>query len=356
MKRLILLFPLLACALLAIWITSGAPPAARAEWELNLDEKTYSIASDGERLYAATEGGIYYSRDDGDTWRWSNFKHPAKLLTGSPDAVYGYSREHGIVRSVSKGNTWYPKNSGLKVRQWENGRWVVRIPYIQQIFVTSSGMVIAVGYHQGTWISRDRGDNWHAVLHEWKINDRGHTSTLGDGIYSMGEFDGYLWLLYSRSVAARSPDEGAAWESIPEWVHGRTIYQFDRVNVWVEFRGNLYVAGDSSFGRWREEGLEWDDLSRGLPHNPSLYSCVVHRDRIFVASWSHGVFIFDHHAEVWHPAGLSLKIPANSLVSHRGNLYAASTTRGHHGVYRAKRPFVSPEGKAAVTWGAIKQK
>ena len=56
MKRLILLLPLILIS-----------AVAHAEWELILNEETYSIASDGERLYVSTKNGMYYSRDDGDT-------------------------------------------------------------------------------------------------------------------------------------------------------------------------------------------------------------------------------------------------------------------------------------------------
>ena len=136
-------------------------------------------------------------------------------------------------------------------------------------------------------------------------------------------------------------------------MHDRTIYQFDRVNVWVEFRGELYVAGDSGFGRWREEELEWENLSHGLPDDPGLSSLVVHRDRIFAGSWRHGVFMFDHHSETWYPVGLSDRsIRKGARVSHRGNLYAAADS----GLYRANLQFVTPEGKAAVTWGTLKTK
>ena len=178
----------------------------------------------------------------------------------------------------------------------------------------------------------------------------------------MGEFGGYLWALYSGILALRSPDEGATWETIPDWVHGRTIGQFGWAEVWITFRGELYVAEGRGFGRWREEGLEWENLSHGLPEVPGLRSGVVHRDRIYAGSWRHdgvlrgdSVFMFDHHAETWYPAGLSDRsIHPDGLVSHRGSLYANVTSHGHQGVYRAKRPIVSPEGKAAVTWGAIK--
>ena len=343
---------ILILLLIAIWL-SGSALDAHAEWERILDELTYSIASDGERLYVNTENGMYYSRDDGDTWRWSDSINPVGLLIGFPDAVYGISREHGFLRSDTKGKTWRPINTGIPARPWDDG---LLYPYIQQIFVTASGATFAVGRRHGTWISHDRGDNWRQITGEWKVNDRGLTETLGNGIESMGEFGGYLWLLYLHGLAARSPDDGATWEALPRGRHVRTIEQFGDVRVWLEFRGNLYVAGSRGFGRLREEELEWEDLSTGLPDQPKLYACVVHRDRIFAGAAQNGVFMFDHHAGMWHPAGLSLSVYDHNLVSHRGFLYAATLQSPQHGVYRAKRPFVFPEGKAAVTWGAVKTK
>ena len=328
---------------------------AHAEWELILDDPTYSIASDGERLYAGTARGILYSRDDGDTWRLSDFKQPAVNLTASPDAIYASTWGLGIIRSVTKGNTWHLKNNGFDPR--------FDYPRVRQFLVTSSGMVIAVS-NAGTWISRDRGDRWHSIIDEWEVKDQyGDGFRFGDGIWSMAEFGGYLWALYP-SRALRSPDEGATWEAIPDWVHGRTIGQFGWAEVWITFRGELYVAEGRGFGRWREEGLEWENLSHGLPEVPGLRSGVVHRDRIYAGSWRHdgvlrgdSVFVFDHHAETWYPAGLSDRsIVPGGLVSHRGSLYANVTSHGHQGVYRAKRPLVSPEGKVAVTWGALKTK
>ena len=195
MKRLILLLPLILIS-----------AVAHAEWELILNEETYSIASDGERLYVSTKNGMYYSRDDGDTWHWSDPRNSVGLLIGFSDAVYGSSLERGILRSDTKGNTWHPINTGIPVRPWDDG---LLYPYIRQIFVTASGITFAVGRREGTWISRDRGDNWRQITGEWKVNDRGLMETLGNGIESMGEFGGYLWLLYLHGLAARSPDDGA---------------------------------------------------------------------------------------------------------------------------------------------------
>ena len=345
MKRLILLLPLILIS-----------AVAHAEWELILDEETYSIASDGERLYAGTARGILYSRDDGDTWRLSDFKQPAVNLTASPDAIYASTWGLGIIRSVTKGNTWHLKNNGFDPR--------FDYPRVRQFLVTSFGMVIAVS-NAGTWISRDRGDRWHSIIDEWEVKDQyGDGFRFGGSIWSMGEFGGYLWALYQGQRALCSPDEGATWETIPDWVHGRTIGQFGWAEVWITFRGEFYVAEGRGFGRWREEGLEWENLSHGLPEVPGLRSGVVYRDRIYAGSWRHdgvlrgdSVFVFDHHAETWYPAGLSDRsIRPGGLVSHRGSLYANVTSHGHQGVYRATIPIVDSYNKAVTTWGAMKQK
>ena len=184
---------------------------AHAEWERILDELTYSIASDGERLYAGTENGIYYSRDDGYTWRLGDFNDYINGLTASPSAVYGYSSEHGILRSVTNGNTWHWTNKGFGPK-WDGHD--LYYPALRQFLITSSGMVIAVCYGSGTWISRDRGDSWHEVTHEWTLPQApGYSDIpLGTHIWSMGEHDDHLWAIYSSSLAARSPDEGATWQ------------------------------------------------------------------------------------------------------------------------------------------------
>ena len=313
-----------------------------ADWELVIDD-AYEIASDGERLYAGTEKGIYYSRDDGDTWRLSDFTDRIEHLAASPRLAFAYSADHGILRSVTKGNTWHRKNNGFD-RKMDGNR--LYYPNLRHFLITSFGIVMAVGHQSGSWISRDRGDSWLEVRDVWK------GVPLGNSIYSMGEHDGDLWMLWSIYKAFRSPDEGATWEYIPHWGDVRHIGQFARVEAWVSYRGDLYVGG-RGFGRWREETLDWEDLSRGLPRKPYLYHLVVHRDRIFGGSPFHGVFMFDNHAETWYPAGLSNQ-QILGLVSHRGDLYAIGSSRDHHGLYRANRPLVSPEGKAAVTWGAMK--
>lgn len=105
-----------------------------AEWELILESGTHDIASDGERLYAGTENGIYYSRDDGDTWQPSDFNGEIFSLTASPSAVYGYHWDHGILRSVTNGNTWHWTNKGFGPK-WDGHD--LYYPALRQFLITS---------------------------------------------------------------------------------------------------------------------------------------------------------------------------------------------------------------------------
>ena len=89
----------------------------------------------------------------------------------------------------------------------------------------------------------------------------------------------------------------------------------------------------------------------GLPTTRDAYieELVSHDGRIFAAIRRRGVYVFNERTETWSFVGLN-GAKVYSLVSHRSHLYASTD----EGIYRADLPFVSPEGKAAVTWGAIK--
>ena len=119
-----------------------------------------------------------------------------------------------------------------------------------------------MGYHQGTQISHNRGDSWRDVTSEWKASQgKGSPDIIvGTGIFSMTEFDGYLWAAYSNSRAFRSPDNGETWEVIPYWDKG-SIADFDRIHDWAALGDKLCVAGNDGFGRWNEAELMWDNLS-----------------------------------------------------------------------------------------------
>ncbi|MDE0041261.1 MAG: hypothetical protein OXT74_04445 [Candidatus Poribacteria bacterium] len=175
----------------------------RAEWiQLNDGQamgEVRILETDGQRLYAGTNNGVFISLDDGYTWRSTEQLHPVSTIAISRDAVYAGTFFDGVFRSNSHGKTWQPKNNGIRLVD-RGGK--LGLPIIEQILVTSSGTVIAVAYHQGTYISDNQGETWHSIYDKWIYPGNKERNMpdwhFGDSIWSMTEFDGYWWAAYSN--------------------------------------------------------------------------------------------------------------------------------------------------------------
>ncbi len=358
-NRLSLTF-ILTPLLLAICLAGRAPDACAA-WELlrtaQVMENVSALETDGRRLYAGTWRGLYISDDNGDTWRTTALP-PGNIqaIAVSEDAIYAFVYKgginHGMYRSDDHGETWLRKNNGFPEINPGTG---VR-PSIHQILVTRSGMVIAVGDHHGTYVSRDRGETWRFPA-EWSYPCPSWPEfTFRNQILLMAESDGYLWAATSWGELYRSPDDGAAWECL----RGDRLGGVHGIRDWVMLDNQLYFGGAQGthgFARWNESELAMEPLGRRRPgrfwlHRPIPYiNCLaVNRGRIF-AGVSGGVYMFDQGAETWIRAGLN-GASVYSLISHQSHLYAGTAV----GIYRASIPIVHSYGKAAATWGALKQK
>ena len=348
---------LIAFMLLAISI-------ARAEWEfLANTEDMRLIQTDGSRLFASFERGLYTSHDQGNTWCTTALRPGGvEAIAVSGDTIYASVYKQGIFRSDDYGVTWTPKNNGLHIIDDDTGEPLFLS--VDQILVARSGTVIAVGGFHGTYISRDRGETWR-FADDWLYPgaiDAAPDYPISRNLDSMIEYEGHWWAAEWTQVF-RSPDEGSTWEHLPELPRLGEAYD------WAVLNKQLYVAGGHGFVRWNEADLAWDDLNNGLPDVPELSSLAVNRGRIFAAVFAssmigpgvystvpHGVYVFDEGSETWSPAGLQ-EFGVNSLVSHQSHLYAAAYARGKlSGIYRASIPIVHSYGKTPTTWGAIKTK
>ena len=356
-NKLSLTFILTLPLLLAIWFTNCAQDA-RAELEpvwvplLGTDAlEIGSLLSDGERLYAATLNGLYISDDDGSTWRPTELDQPYayNILAIHQNTVYATAHPHGGFRSDDRGETWKPINNGLPLKFWDDGDSYY--PSVKQILVTNSSTSILVAPYR-TFTSTDRGETWRDVSEEWTA----HESKIGSEIELMIEFDGYLWAATSTGGMLRSADKGQTWKWTRHFNHGR-------ITDWEVFNDRLYAAGEYSFGRWNEAERAWEYFSESLEtgtDEPHFTSLAVNRGRLFAGLRYYGVYMFDDRSETWIPAGLQ-EFGIAALVSHQSDLYAAAFEKIRNsteplGIYHASIPIIQPYGKAATTWGAVKQK
>lgn len=346
MKRLILLFPFLACVLLAAAFSNCARAGLQVEWELVLDDQNLRygarLETDGPRLFLGKRDGFYMSRDHGHTWDLTLPDRSITCIAFGLNTVYAGTYYHGLYRSETRGNTWKPNNKGFAFD--DNPDWPGDYSPIEQILVTRSGMVIAVKYHSGIYISRGRGDSWTDMSDQWLVGRR----HIGYSIWSMTEFDDYLWACTGTGWIIRAPS------GKPNWWDSFASFKDGRIFAWEALNDRLYAASNI-LGRWNEAKHRWDYFSEDFQSksdSPHFTSLAVNRGRLFVGLRHAGVHLFDERTETFIPAGLQ-EFPIADVISHQGDLYAAVEGKG---VYRASIPTVQPYGKSATTWGALKTK
>ena len=320
-------------------------PAGNAETWVKLDggvnKDWISVLAAGEnRLYAGTEYGILVSDDQGLTWRYVplGFKHSPSSMAVDGNTVYVGTFDGGIFRSDDSGETWKPIRNGLityKIDEGDEPYWGM----MRQILVRFNE-VIAVAYHSGTYVSTDEGETWQN-MEEWTL--------IGGGIWSMTEFEGNLWCMYSSNPVFRSFDDGKTWEGLP-WL------EYGRVTDWAALYNRLYVSAEVGIGRWNELTRGWEYPMNGLPDSARPNRLAVLDGHLYAGMSTldeirGGVYVFDPDTEKWSPVGLD-GFSINALLSHDSILYAGTS---ENGIYAATPQRVHPNAKAVTTWGRVKQ-
>jgi photosystem II stability/assembly factor-like uncharacterized protein len=80
------------------------------------DVKVRSIVISGDNMFAATEGGVFYSTDNGNNWTPKNngiTNLNIYTLAIMGDDIFAGTWGAGIFHSADNGNTWTQKNIGL---------------------------------------------------------------------------------------------------------------------------------------------------------------------------------------------------------------------------------------------------
>ncbi len=323
-----------AVAVIVVGMVAGLKPVWGVNNWIQLDdgiamESVRSLAAHEPRLYAGSDNGVFTSMDGGNSWFPTSFNNPVSTLTVNGDTVYVGTWGQGVFRSDDAGLTWKSIRNGLRFHEFEDG--TRHYGEVRRILITDNH-IINVMYHNGTYTSTDRGETWYDISKEWLV---------GNSIYSMTAFGGYLWSAISIGSMLRSPDSGKTWETV-------RYFDKDRVNDWAVLHGRLHVAGQEGVGVWNESAQDWEYPMAGLPlgnrhrsdEPPYISTFAVQGGRLYAGLQVHGVYVFDSESGTWSPAGLE-GTSVYSLLSHGSGLYAGTAENGIY--YFAKVRTISPQ-------------
>ena len=362
---------------------SPTPASAEThlEWEsLNgpYERVTYALAvaprvEKSSLLYAGTWGhGVYRSTNGGDTWKPRGIgggRYIRALAASSfySRTIYAGSSGEGLFRSTDGGKRWEKLGSaGLFTQPSVESR--ARNPlYIESILlIPGEGTEkIAVGTHNGVWVSDDQGNTWNSLNSGFVTDEDCSVQALAydpagwlyagtlNGLYGrqdgdqtwrfLGPPDGYpdearrilslavvtdttgitnTLLIGTQGAGVYTLDiESQAWftrtTGFPEDERARTI------QVLLSTPNGMVYAGMVDYGVFEtgDRGQTWEEKAAGLPAD-SLSVLSLARDPadgiLYAGTYGDGVYQLNPGGdeEIWEPANdeLPVDFPVQKIV------------------------------------------
>lgn len=195
----------------------------------------------------AAIGCIYYTADNGGTWKEASGAPTASVVNGFTalgDDLFAFTSNKGVYKSTDGGLTWTAANSGLTA---------------QNIFTLAAfnGKVFACTLG-GVFVSADKGATWAAANSGIASGD-----LAGSFIWSM---DKTLYFYTQGGGAYSSTNDGASWSTWtkPAWF-GLGLIEVYRKNNHLYLETRHFVGGlkDSLYFS-ADEGKTWTNLTGNL--------------------------------------------------------------------------------------------
>jgi ligand-binding sensor domain-containing protein len=234
---------------------------------LPLPSPVYALSLDnaGEKIYAATEKGLFVSTDAAQHWQRLSPTTglPATSYTalffapGSAEqTIYVGTTNQGIFSSSDGGTTWHAASGGLPQGATVNS--LAFDPDLHQLWVATTS---------GVYRSTDKGASWQAFMNGLPAN-----ITI-NAIQTAAASGGAQGLLYigTNQGFYRSQDAGAHWQRGETPLVGSNIR-----TILVDFRsgssGTIYIGSDLGALRSDDKGQNWQSVASGLPKGATVYA------------------------------------------------------------------------------------
>jgi photosystem II stability/assembly factor-like uncharacterized protein len=307
---------------------------ADAGLPLSASFSVYSVAVQGQYVYAGTNRGAWRSADNGDSWVSVNAGHGDSLvrMIGTTDNMVFAFTSSCIYRSSDHGNTWTSCMIGPS-----------NLYFIS--FVNTGSALLALDAYTGLYRSLNNGISWQNIQ-----NVTGWTTLINMG--------GHLFS-YVNQYLIRSDDNGDNWTIINDTLQSYTLavkgssifsggygyfYRSDDLcNTWTSIINGIPLDGissmgtdnssvyvnTSSYGTYRTDnnGMSWSPANNGLPFD-RVNTIVTKWTNIFTGTNGGGVFLSTDLGVQWTPQNTLLSAREISSLAIDGNEIYAGTDQG----------------------------
>lgn len=283
----------------------------------------YSLVAMGADLFAATDSGIFISKDSGAIWSdlGANFAglSGASILAVDSSELLAGTYQGGLYFSYDTGNTWTTASSG--------------VTSLTVTAIAPFGTTILAGTQSsGVFISMDGGANWNAddsgiVISNvislaalgpyvfancfqpygsssgslFLTGDAGQdwtdiTSNLNSfgSITAIAAYDGQVFAATDNSAVDVSPDSGVTWSS------GSTLGYFEIDGLFPTSNG-LFAATSNGMFQSPDEGSTWLSASSGIAAGDlGLLSFAAGTSAYYCGSTTGAVYVSTDSGEIWN--------------------------------------------------------
>jgi hypothetical protein len=275
-------------------------------WSLIKECQVKSLAVVGSNIIASINGGMFLSRDNGNTF--ASVKGPSSdWFTVSGGSIYGGTIDYldtnnGVYLSTDSGETWSLFNKGI------GSDWVRAL--------TVLGNSIFIGSWSGVSLSTNNGKSWTRI--NAGLTDSNITSftTIGGNVFT-GTRDGVFL----------SSNNGATWTTVNSGLPttwNALIYSMAASGP------QIYAGTDKGIFLSTDNGTNWIPVDSGIPVNTSTLSLVASNNAIFAGTNNSGVYLSIDSGKFWTAAnsGLPTKISVQALIVSGSAILAGTNGKG----------------------------
>ncbi len=206
---------------------NGLPSDATFLWDVDIS---------GETVLAATDQGLYYSTDKGQSWLPSNINESIIKLAVTENYVYGILVLNNVYRSANDGVTW---------------NVVLNSPSTSFTSLTAKDNYVYVGdFAGGAFYSDDNGNNWYFGSGPSVYTIKFIPAVPGMVLAGTGDESSYIYASFNYSHNFSYYSEGLGVHAITEALASNSTYSFagtDYNGVWRRFLPGITPVELTSF-------------------------------------------------------------------------------------------------------------